>query len=406
MSRCPAVSSESLLSPVVSPIPVSDRFDLAVELSERKARGLYRVRDVLEDPQGPQVEVGGRRYVSFCSNDYLGLSGHPEVKEALKRGVDRYGVGSGGSHLIVGHTRAHHALEEELAEFTGRTRALVFSTGYMANLGILAALLGRNDMVAEDRLNHASLIDAARLSGATLRRYAHCDPYALDRFLGSCRAGRKLVASDGVFSMDGDTAPLPALADVALRRQAWLMVDDAHGFGVLGATGAGTLEQFGLSQDQVPILMGTFGKALGTFGAFVAGGEALIETLIQRARTYIYTTAPPAALAEATRVSLRIARQEGWRRDRVQALAERFARGAASFGLPIAAGAGHIQPVEAGDVAVAMRWQEGLRRRGFLVQAMRPPTVPRGARLRITFSAAHSDVQVDGLLEALAAVIR
>lgn len=387
-------------------IPVSDPFDLAVDLAERKARDLYRVRDVLEGPQGPQVEVDGRRYVSFCSNDYLGLSGHPEVREALKRGVDRYGVGSGGSHLIVGYTRAHHGLEEELAAFTGRARALVFSTGYMANLGILAALLGRNDLVAEDRLNHASLIDAARLSGATLRRYAHSDGEALDRRLGSCRARRRLVATDGVFSMDGDIAPLPALAEITARHRAWLMVDDAHGFGVIGATGAGTLEHFGLSQDQAPILMGTFGKALGTFGAFVAGSEALIETLIQRARTYIYTTAPPAALAEATRVSLRIARQEGWRRDRVRALAERFVRGAAGLGLPIAAGAGHIQPVEAGDAAVALRWREGLRRRGFLVQAIRPPTVPRGARLRVTFSAAHSDAQVDGLLEAFASVIR
>jgi 8-amino-7-oxononanoate synthase len=340
--------------------------------------------------------------LAFCSNDYLGLANHPEVAAALQRGVDRYGVGSGAAHLITGHSTAHQALEEDLAEFTGRSRALLFSTGYMANLGVVSALVGRNDRVFEDRLNHASLLDAGLLSRARLLRYPHRDLATLERQLGEATAGERLILTDGVFSMDGDLALLPELAALARRGNAWLMVDDAHGLGVLGPTGAGTLEHFGLGADQVPILMGTLGKALGTFGAFVAGSEELIETLIQRARTYIYTTAPPPALAEATRASLKLARSEGWRRERLRELIARFRAAAGELGLPLAESLTPIQPLILGSAERALGWSLALEEQGILVPAIRPPTVPEGsARLRIAFSAAHSDRQVDRLLEAL-----
>lgn len=381
---------------------MEDPLELASDLRQLHEQHLYRTRLLVEGAQGPEVCIEGRTYLSFCSNDYLGLAADGRVREAAKRGVDTYGVGSGASHLITGHTAAHHALEEELANFTGRPRALLFSTGYMANLGVLVALLGRRDAVLEDRLNHASLLDGGLLCGARLRRYVHADTKALERLLAECGGRRRLVASDGVFSMDGDLAPIPELAGIAKRHGAWLMIDDAHGLGVLGTEGGGTLQHFGAGLEQVPVLMGTLGKALGTFGAFVAGGADLVETLIQRARSYVYTTALPAAIAEATRASLRLVREEPWRRKRLTALIDRFRHGASQLGLPLLPSSTAIQPLLVGEAETAVRLSASLRERGILIPAIRPPTVPKGgARLRITFCALHSEEHVDRLLDTL-----
>ncbi len=379
--------------------------ELHAALVERRAQALYRARRVVDGPQAPQQTVDGRRVLSFCSNDYLGLANHPAVIAALQRGADDYGVGAGAAHLINGHSRAHHALEEELAEFTDRPRALLFSTGYMANLGVITALLGKADAVFEDRLDHASLIDAGLLCGARLRRYLHADPSSLDGLLDKHPQGRRLIVTDGVFSMDGDLAPLPALAATAAARDAWLMVDDAHGLGVLGRQGRGSLDHFGLDAREAPVLMGTLGKAFGTSGAFVAGSEALIETLIQQARTYVYTTALPPALAEATRASLRLLQNGDERRERLATLIQRFRNGAAQLGLQLMASQTPIQPIVVGEAARAVTISEALLQRGILVTAIRPPTVPAGsARLRVTLSAAHSEAQVDRLLDALGEV--
>lgn len=379
---------------------------LCAELESLTARSLYRRRRIIEGQQGAEIAVNGRRLLNFSSNDYLGLAAHPALADAARRGLDQYGTGSGAAHLVTGHTRAHHALEEELAEFVQRPRALLFSSGYLANLGIAGALVKRGDLVVEDRLNHASLLDAGLLSGARFVRYAHADTDALQRRL-TTTARRTLVMTDSVFSMDGDLAPLPDLARECGPPQAILMVDDAHGLGVLGANGRGALEHFGLGTDAVPVLMATLGKALGTFGAFVAGSEALIETLIQHARTYIYTTASPAAWAEATRAALRLLRTESWRREKLHALIARFRAGAAALDLPLLESHTAIQPLMIGDAARALTISDALAARGILAVAIRPPTVPAGsARLRLTLTAAHSDAQVDQLLDALAQVMR
>ncbi len=375
---------------------------LQPELERRKADSLYRRRRVVLGPQGPELVVDGRPMLGFCSNDYLGLANHPDVIVAMQRGAEQYGVGGGAAHLVSGHSAAHHALEEELAEFTGRPRALLFSTGYMANQGVITALLGRGDTVYQDRLNHASLIDGGLLSRASFKRFAHGDAQDLNRQMESQTTGEALVAVDGVFSMDGDIAPLPELAAICRAKQAWLLVDDAHGIGVLGENGAGTLEQFSLGVDDVPILMGTLGKALGTFGAFVAGSEELIETLIQQARSYIYTTAAPPAVAEATRVSLRLVQEESWRRERLQELIKRFRVGMEQLGLPIMPSATPIQPILAGSAEQAVAWSSSLEEQGILVSAIRPPVVPEGsARLRVTLCANHTDEDVDRLLDCL-----
>jgi len=378
---------------------------LAVGLDDIARQGLYRSRRVIASPQSINLDIDGRNVVNFCSNDYLGLANHSDVVNAFKAGVDRYGVGSGSAHLVCGHSAAHHALEEELAAFTGRDRALLFSTGYMANIGVISALLGRGDAVFEDRLNHASLLDGGLLSGARFKRYAHADVVNLGANLDKAQ-GNKLIVTDGVFSMDGDFAPIDELAVTAKNHNAWLMVDDAHGLGVIGEQGGGILEYFGLSQQDVPVLMGTLGKGLGTFGAFVAGSDLLIETLIQKARTYIYTTAMPAAVAEATRVSLKIAIEENWRRDKLKQLSERFRLGAEQLGLQVMPSASAIQPILIGDSQSAVDISNALLNAGFLVSAIRPPTVPQGsARLRVTFSALHQELYVDRLLDALARII-
>lgn len=376
-------------------------YDFDAELQSLNQQSLYRRRRVVESPQSVLMQLDGRQVVNFCSNDYLGLANHPEVIAAFKRGVDQYGVGSGSAHLICGHSHAHHALEDELAAFTGRERALLFSTGYMANLGAISALVGRGDSVLEDRLNHASLLDGGLLSGARFQRYQHNQLDDLQARLAASK-GKALIVSDGVFSMDGDLALLPELADLAEQHGAGLLIDDAHGFGVLGANGGGVVEHFGLSQQQVPILMGTLGKAFGTFGAFIAGSDSLIEYLIQKARTYVFTTAMPAAVAEATRVSLRLLQQEAWRRQHLQVLISRFRAGAEQQGLQLMASATAIQPIILGDSESALLASQRLLAQGFWVSAIRPPTVPAGtARLRITFSSLHTEQQVDALLEAL-----
>lgn len=380
--------------------------DLRHDLDQRKAQQLYRARRIAASPQGPAMSIDGESLLSFCSNDYLGLANHPAIVRALKEGADRWGVGSGAAHLVSGHSAAHHALEEDLADFTGYPRALLFSTGYMANLGVAGALLGHNDRVFEDRYNHASLLDAARYTGARLVRYAHGDVEDLRLRLNASGHSERLIATDGVFSMDGDIAPLAELAGCAREAQAWCLVDDAHGFGVLGAKGRGSLEHCGLQSADKPILMATLGKACGTFGAFVAGSEELVETLIQQSRTYIYTTATPAALAEATRASLRLVREETWRREKLHDLIARFRRGAAELGLTLMASETPIQPLLVGEPGPALQFSERLRLRGVLVPAIRPPTVPEGtARLRITLSAAHEEQQVDRLLSALDEVV-
>jgi 8-amino-7-oxononanoate synthase len=380
---------------------------LAAVLSQLDAAQLRRQRVTVESfPAAGTRAVrlaGGRELIDFSSNDYLGLARHPALAAAMGECAARSGSGSGASHLVSGHGSEHARLEEELAAFTGRERALLFSCGYMANLAVMTALAGRGERVLLDRLSHASLIDGARLSGAAFRRFAHADARAASALAATAPGHTALIATDGVFSMDGDLAPLPELARIANAREAWLVVDDAHGLGVLGATGRGALEAFGLTAQDVPVLVGTLGKAFGSFGAFVAGSAALIELLIQKARTYIYTTALPQPVAAATRQALKIAQSESWRRERVNALTARFRRAAAAAGVPLGGSDTPIQPVMLGSAATALTAQRSLEQAGFWVVAIRPPTVPPGtARLRITLSAAHAESEVDELVEHLA----
>ena len=380
-------------------------YQFRLDLEQLSQQDLYRSRRVIDGPQSVVLNVNGKSVINFSSNDYLGLANHPEVVAAFKNAVDQYGVGSGSAHLICGHSRAHHALEEELAEFTGREKALLFSTGYMANVGVISAVVGRGDYVLEDRLNHASLLDGGLLSRAQFSRFKHADYADLQAHMLNS-AGRKLVVSDGVFSMDGDLADLPLLVELVDQYQAGLLIDDAHGFGVLGKNGGGIVEYFGLTQNQVPILMGTLGKAFGTFGAFVAGSDELIQWLIQKARSYVFTTALPPAVAEATRTSLRLLQTESWRREHLQALIARFRLGALQQGLQLMDSFTPIQPILVGDSQQAMTISSALLERGFLLSPIRPPTVPKGtARLRVTFSAEHQYHQVDALLDALSKVI-
>lgn len=349
--------------------------------------------------------VHGQRLVDFSSNDYLGLARHPAVASAMSECAERCGAGSGASHLVTGHGAEHSRLEEELASFTGRERALLFSTGYMANLAVITTLAGRGESVLLDRLSHASLIDGSLLSGARFKRYAHADAAAATAALSAHDETAAVVATDGVFSMDGDVGPLDALARASRAHDAWLVVDDAHGLGVLGANGRGAVEYFGLEADAVPVLVGTLGKAFGSFGAFVAGSDGLIELLMQRARSYIYTTALPQPVAAASRKALEIAQRESWRRERVLALTARFRAGAEQMGVPVMATAQPltpIQPIVLGSPEAAVRAQRQLFEAGFCVIAIRPPTVPPGSsRLRVTLSAAHTEAQVDSLVEAL-----
>ncbi|HTC45419.1 MAG TPA: 8-amino-7-oxononanoate synthase [Steroidobacteraceae bacterium] len=383
---------------------------LRAGLAQLAARHLQRRRrtvTAIESDAGPAVVVDGRRLINFCGNDYLGLNSHPALTTALTRSAAIAGAGSGASHLITGHGLEHERLEAELAQFTGRARALLFSTGYMANLAAITCLAERDGRVVMDRLCHASLIDAARLSGAQLKRFAHADYVAAGVMFERGGTGADLLVSDGVFSMDGDLAPLPQLAQLAAANAACLIVDDAHGLGVMGPTGRGTLEHFQLDSAAVPILVGTLGKAFGCFGAFVAGDEDYIEWLLQTARSYIYTTALPQPVAAAARAALQVAVSEGWRRERVLQLAARLRRGATDAGITLLPSISPIQPVVLGSSARTLAVSEQLFAAGFWVAAIREPTVPKGsARLRITLCAAHSEAQVDALIEALVRALR
>jgi 8-amino-7-oxononanoate synthase len=364
-------------------------------------QGLRRSRRVLESSQGERVRVDGRKLLAFCSNDYLGLADHPALIAAAREGAELWGVGAGASHLICGHHAAHEMLEGRLAEFVGLPAALLFSSGYMANAGVVTALLSRHDAIFADRLNHASLNDAALVSRAKFLRYPHFNLDVLDRLLATSKAKTKLVASDAVFSMDGDIAPVPKLLQLCERHDAWLLLDDAHGFGVLDEQGRGTLSHLGVGSPRI-IYMATLGKAAGVFGAFVAGQSVMIETLIQRARSYIYTTATPPLLAHALLASLERIREDGWRRERLRDLIAALKRRLKLSRWRLAESETAIQPLIIGESGEAMCAAGALYDNGIWVPAIRPPTVPQGtARLRISLSAAHEIADVNRLVETL-----
>jgi len=375
------------------------------ELEQRKQQSLYRSRKQIQSPQGREIMLNGRRVLNFCSNDYLGLAAHPAIKQAFIDAASQYGVGSGSAHLVNGHSDLHHKLEEQLAEFTGYPRALLFSTGYMANLGVAQSLCGKNDTIIQDRLNHASLLDAANISGSRLKRYLHCDYTSLQKKLDNIDSGELLVSSDAVFSMDGDQADIKAMAQLCQSKQAWLMLDDAHGFGVLGNNGQGSLNHQNISNENVPIYMATLGKAIGTAGAFVAGSQDLIEYLIQTARSYIYTTAMPPAIAAASSASLKLLIKENWRQQALNENISHFKSLAKQSGLTCPASDTAIQPVIIGDAQKTWEISQQLLNTGLHVAAIRPPTVPvNTARLRVTLRADHhrGDIErlVAGIVEA------
>ena len=363
--------------------------------------GLLRQRRTLQSPQSPHIVVDGKSYLSFCSNDYLGLANHPQLIAALQRGAVQYGVGAGAAHLVSGHTQVHHQLELELAAFVGKSAALLFSTGYMANLGVVQALVGKGDTVFADKLNHASLNDAMLLSRATVRRYRHNDMDQLALLLGQAGSGRKLIISDAVFSMDGDLALLPELLALCELHDAWMLIDDAHGFGVLGNQGRGTPDHFGIASKRI-ICMATLGKAAGVFGAFVAAENVVIDTLINSARSYIYTTATPPALSGVLLESLRLIEAGDQQRAHLQRLIAQLRSGLRGLPWRLMPSSTAIQPVLVGGNQAALQLSAELRERGIWVAAIRPPTVPQGtARLRITLSAAHSVADVTRLIETL-----
>ena len=375
---------------------------LAEAAGVRSTEHRVRVRKPLASRPGMRVMDENRQLVNFSGNDYLGLASDPEVISALVNGASGHGVGSGASALVSGYHPAHQALEVELAEFLERESVLLCSSGYLANLAVTASLAGRGDLLVQDRLCHASLIDAARLSGAKLARYAHLDLESMQRQLAQECPGHRLLVTDGVFSMDGDTAPLADMSRIAADQGAWLLVDDAHGIGVSGPDGRGSVAESGLGEKEVPVLVGTLGKAFGCSGAFIAGSRDLIEHLVNEARSYIFTTAMPPAVAQAARAALVRVRVDEWRRIKLKELIARFREGARSRGLSLADSGTAIQPLLVGQAQQALRLSQALRDHGFLVVAIRPPTVPEGtSRLRITLSAGHESGQVDALLEAL-----
>lgn len=375
--------------------------NFSAELEQLGRQSLRRVRRVVESAQGPHLRLDGKDYLAFCSNDYLGLANHPALIEAAQRGATAYGVGAGASHLISGHMQAHEELEQALADFIGLPRSLYFSSGYLANSGIIPALVGREGTVFSDALNHACIIDGTRLARAQVEVYPHCDVGALGDKLGRCAAKRKLVATDAVFSMDGDFAPVPELLALCERHDAFLLLDDAHGFGVVGEGGRGALAHFGVRSANL-IYMGTLGKAAGVSGAFVAGQEDVIDWLIQRARSYVFSTAAPPLLACAVLASLRVIEAEEWRRTHLRALILRLRTGLVGLPWRLAASDTAIQPLMIGANQRALDLMQALLAQGIWVPAIRPPTVPEGtARLRISLSAAHSAADVDRLIVAL-----
>ena len=375
---------------------------LAEEHRERRERALWRTRQQLNSPQSVEVIRGSNRFLNFCSNDYLGLANHPRLKEAAVTASKTWGAGSGASHLVCGHQASHHRLEEELADFVGAQSALLFSTGYMANLAIPQSFLSRNDLLVQDKLNHASLIDSASLCRATFKRYRHNDINHLQKTLNTEKYRRTLISVDAVFSMDGDQAPITQLSDIAEENQAVLLIDDAHGFGVLGEQGRGSYSANRLIPNGPRLMLGTLGKALGSFGAFVAGNRVYIDHLKQFARTYTYTTALPPAVAQASRTALSILQDEPWRQEQLHQNIEYFRKCVADIGLELMSSQTPIQPLVLGDEKNALAASQILENMGIWVSAIRPPTVPADtARLRITLTAEHKREHIDQLLEGL-----
>jgi 8-amino-7-oxononanoate synthase len=375
---------------------------LQKKLDAHKQNHLYRQRRAMSSPPSVKINCEGKEYISFCSNDYLGLANHPLVIKAFKDAADKYGVGSGASQLISGHNEAHRELEDAFAEFLQRDCALLFSNGYMANVGVINALINADDAIYADKLNHASLTDAGILSRAEVNRYRHNDIDHLKFFLSKHNSKQKLIVTDAVFSMDGDIAALPELAVIAKQNKALLMVDDAHGIGVLGKTGRGTLEHFNLTQQDVPIVVCPLGKAFGSYGAIVAGSRTLIEGFIQFARSYIYTTATPPALACAAKMSLQLIMTETWRREKLFHLIKYFQKRVTELNLPIALADTPIQSFIVGDAQKAIQLSEKLLEKGFYVTPIRPPSVPKNSsRLRITLSCMHEEKDIDEFLYEL-----
>lgn len=383
--------------------------NLRQELEQRQQQGLYRRRKILQGPQGRSIVINGQAVLNFCSNDYLGLANHPLVKKAFVDAAQQYGVGSGSAHLVNGHSSFHHRLEEELADFCGYPRVLLFSTGYMANLAVAQSLCGRGDSIIEDKLNHASLLDAAQLSGAKLKRYLHADYASLRSQLANVAADKPaeiLVSSDAVFSMDGDEANISAMAQHCQQHDAWLMLDDAHGFGVLGKHGKGSLSQQSVAAENIPIYMATLGKAMGTAGAFVAGSEDLIEYLVQTARSYIYTTAMPPAIAAASLTGLSLIREDDALQQSLLHNIGYFKRLAAQQQISFMPSSTAIQPILVGNAEQALQISQQLFDKGLHVAAIRPPTVPQNtARLRITLRADHTEKDIKTLINALAELL-
>jgi len=370
-------------------------------LRQLELDGLTRHRRVVDSPQGTALTIEGKSYLAFSSNDYLGLANHPMLIAAAQWGAATYGVGGAASHLVCGHSTPHEVLEEALAAFVRLPRALYFSTGYMAAVGVIPALVGPGDAVFSDALNHACLIDGIRLSKADVNVYPHLDMATLEESLAQCRSVNKLVVSDAVFSMDGDLAPIPQLLALCERYDAWLLLDDAHGFGVLGEDGRGSLSHFGVSSPRI-LYMGTLGKAAGVFGAFIAGEPDAIEWLLQRARTYVFTTAAPPMLAIAVTESLQLIEQGGWRRTRLRESIAQLRKGLMDLPWKHLHSNTPIQPLIIGENRAVTELGEALLKRGIWVSTIRPPTVPQGtARLRISLSANHTPKDIAWLVESL-----
>ncbi len=376
---------------------------IATARSERVATSRTRVRRTVTHRDGAHCTVDGRSLLNFCGNDYLGLSQHFAVTTALQEAASREGAGGVASHLVCGHHALHAQVEHALADWLGVPGALLFGSGFMANLAVVQSLLDDDGLCVQDRLNHASLIDAARLAGCRLRRYPHADAEGALRQLRAEPDAVAMLITDGVFSMDGDVAPLRELALIARAQKALLYVDDAHGVGVLGPDGRGSVAEAGLSVEQVPLQLVTLGKALGGYGAAVVGDADVIAHLAETARPYLYTTALPPAQAAATLAAIGIARREHWRREKLRQLAARFRERARTHGLELLPSDTAIQPVLCGEDARAIAMAQQLEQNGYWVAAIRPPTVPEGrARLRVTLSALHGIGDVDGLVDALA----
>ncbi len=378
------------------------RGEIERSFQQREQANRWRARKRVQSPMGRTLTIDGQPLLNFCSNDYLALANHPALKQASAEAIETFGTGSGASHLVCGHQELHHQLEQDLAAMLGAQQAIVFSTGYMANLAVPQTFLARNDLLLEDKLNHASLLDAGSISPVKMKRYPHLEINSVEKSLAGSDANRKMVLTDGTFSMDGDVAPVQQLAGLCRQQEAMLVVDDAHGFGVLGTSGTGLLEQEGVPVGGNVLMVGTLGKAAGSFGAFVAGDAIYIQSLIQFARTYIYTTALPPAVAAASIAAVKLIQSEPARRERLKSLINRFRKEAAEEGLPLMPSPTAIQPIVLGSEKSALAADALLRENGILGIAIRPPTVPIGsARIRLTFRADHTDEDIDKLLSVL-----